>query len=122
MTEQIPYFVVISLGGLCLLLGFFIIVRGIGVSESEGSFKFLGIELRTSKVGPGILFSMFGVFLIVIAIVQMPPPTPTPTPTATLAPTPTPTPTPTSMPMQEASAKVAESPLPPTSHIGRRCS
>ena len=70
--EQFPYFVVIGLGAVCLALGFFIIVRGIGAAESGGTFKFLGFEMTTSKVGPGILFSMFGVFLIVVALIKMP--------------------------------------------------
>jgi hypothetical protein len=70
--DQLPYYVVIALGATCLLFGFFIIVRGIGVDESQGTFKVAGMEISTSKVGPGILFAMFGVFLIVVAVIRLP--------------------------------------------------
>jgi len=70
--EQLPYYIVIALGATCLLFGFFIIVRGIGVDESQGTFKVAGMEISTSKVGPGILFAMFGVFLIVVAVIRLP--------------------------------------------------
>ncbi len=71
--EQLPYYIVIALGATCLLFGFFIIVRGIGVDESQGTFKVAGMEISTSKVGPGILFAMLGVFLIVVAVIRLPP-------------------------------------------------
>ena len=59
-------------GAFCMLLGFFLIVRGIGASDSESTIKLIGIEIRTSRVGPGVLFSLFGLVLTIIAIQRLP--------------------------------------------------
>jgi len=59
-------------GAICMLLGFFLIVRGIGASDSESTIKLIGIEIRTSRVGPGVLFSLFGLVLTIIAIQKLP--------------------------------------------------
>lgn len=59
-------------GAVCMLLGFYLIVRGIGAADSESTIKLIGIEIRTSRVGPGVLFALFGLVLTIIAIQKLP--------------------------------------------------
>ncbi len=71
MFGETSFLLVFGLGAACMLLGFFLVVRGIGTSESESAIKIVGIEIRASKVGPGILFALFGLVLVVIAILKL---------------------------------------------------
>lgn len=59
-------------GAVCMLLGFYLIVRGIGTADSESTIKLIGIEIRTSRVGPGVLFALFGLVLTIIAVQKLP--------------------------------------------------
>jgi hypothetical protein len=89
--SQTAFLLVFGLGAVCVALGFFLVVRGIGASDSESSVKVIGLELRASRVGPGVLFAMFGVVLIVTALAKQPSeatPNPTPTPNPVPAPDP----------------------------------
>ena len=63
MVSETSFLLVFGLGAVCMLLGFFLAVRGIGASESESAIKVIGIEIRASKVGPGVLFALFGLVL-----------------------------------------------------------
>jgi hypothetical protein len=91
MFSQTAFLLVFGLGAVCVALGFFLVVRGIGASDSESSVKVIGLELRASRVGPGVLFAMFGVVLIVMALAKQPSeaaPSPAPTPQPAPAPSP----------------------------------
>jgi hypothetical protein len=61
-------FGVFALGAICMLLGFFTVVRGIGVSDSEATVKMFGVEFHASKLGPGLVFSVLGLILVVVAV------------------------------------------------------
>ena len=61
-----------AFGALCMILGFFVMVRGIGGENSGGTVKMLGVEISTSHVGQGILFALFGLVLIIFAISKFP--------------------------------------------------
>ena len=61
-------FGVFALGAICMLLGFFTVVRGIGASDSEATVKMLGVEFHASKLGPGLVFSVLGLILVVVAV------------------------------------------------------
>jgi hypothetical protein len=74
MFSETTFLLVFGLGALCMLLGFFLVVRGVGASDSESAIKLIGIEVRASRVGPGVLFAMFGVVLIVTALSKQPGP------------------------------------------------
>jgi hypothetical protein len=98
MFGETSFLLVFGLGAACMLLGFFLVVRGIGTSESESAIKVIGIEIRASKVGPGVLFALFGLVLVVIAIAKQQGPAPAapaaptaaaPPQAAEVAPTPT---------------------------------
>jgi hypothetical protein len=54
----------VILGGLCLVGGFVLISRGVGGHAAAGSVRFLGLEFKLSRVGPGVLFALFGVVLV----------------------------------------------------------
>jgi hypothetical protein len=69
--SETSFLLVFGLGAACMLLGFFLVVRGIGTSESESAIKVIGIEIRASKVGPGVLFALFGLVLVITAIVKL---------------------------------------------------
>ncbi len=71
MFGETSFLLVFGLGAACMMLGFFLVVRGIGTSESESTIKVVGIEIRASKVGPGVLFALFGLVLVVIAILKL---------------------------------------------------
>lgn len=71
MVSEMSFLLVFGLGAVCMLLGFFLAVRGIGASESESAIKVIGIEIRASKVGPGVLFALFGLVLVITAIVKL---------------------------------------------------
>src|SRR5688572_30419756 len=71
MVSETSFLLVFGLGAVCMLLGFFLAVRGIGASESESTIKVIGIEIRASKVGPGVLFALFGLVLVITAIVKL---------------------------------------------------
>lgn len=58
---------VFALGAACMLLGFFVIIKGIGASDSETTLKLFGIEFRASKLGPGLVFSILGLILVIVA-------------------------------------------------------
>jgi hypothetical protein len=79
MFGETSFLLVFGLGAACMLLGFFLVVRGIGTSESESAIKVIGIEIRASKVGPGVLFALFGLVLVVLAIVKQQGPSGAPT-------------------------------------------
>ena len=72
MFSETTFLLVFGLGALCMLLGFFLVLRGVGSSDSESSIKLIGIEVRASRVGPGVLFALFGVVLIVTALSKQP--------------------------------------------------
>lgn len=72
MFSETTFLLVFGLGAVCMLLGFFLVLRGVGASDSESSIKLIGIELRASRVGPGVLFALFGVVLIVTALSKQP--------------------------------------------------
>lgn len=57
-----------GLGALCMLLGFFTVVRGIGAADSATTVKMFGIEFSASKLGPGLVFSVLGLILVVVAV------------------------------------------------------
>lgn len=65
------FHMVFGLGAALMLLGFFLVVRGIGASESESAIKLIGIEIRASRVGPGVLFALFGLVLVITAIIKL---------------------------------------------------
>lgn len=102
MFSETTFLLVFGLGALCMLLGFFLVVRGVGASDSESAIKLIGIEVRASRVGPGVLFALFGVVLIVTALSKQPGPpgqvqaqtTPQPSPGAPRANNPSPATTP----------------------------
>ena len=71
-SAQLASLMALSFGALCMLLGFFLIVRGIGDSDSESSVKVIGVEIRASKVGPGVVFAMFGLVIAVVALSKFP--------------------------------------------------
>jgi hypothetical protein len=72
MFSETTFLLVFGLGAVCMLLGFFLVLRGVGSSDSESSIKLIGIEVRASRVGPGVLFALFGVVLIVTALSKQP--------------------------------------------------
>jgi uncharacterized protein YecT (DUF1311 family) len=72
------YPAVIAFGAVCMLLGFVLIARGIGGEESESTVKLIGIEIRTSRVGPGVVFALFGLVLTIVAVSRLPAAMPTP--------------------------------------------
>ena len=74
MFSETTFLLVFGLGAICMLLGFFLVLRGVGAADSESSIKLIGIEIRASKVGPGILFALFGLVLIVTALSKQPGP------------------------------------------------
>ncbi len=85
-------FGVFALGAICMLLGFFTVVRGIGASDSEATVKMLGVEFHASRLGPGLVFSVLGLILVVVAVsVEKSPPD---KPAAALAAGPAPAPAP----------------------------
>lgn len=128
MFSQTAFLLVFGLGAVCVALGFFLVVRGIGASDSESSVKVVGLELRASRVGPGVLFAMFGVVLIVVALAKQPSgdaPSPTPTPAPTPTPNPTPAPGPKTDPNPPAPTPVDPMPAPvvvsePTNAVDQR--
>ncbi len=101
---MISYFI-IGLGALCLVAGFYLVVRGIGGKESQGSIKLLGATLEFSNVGQGIVFAALGVLLVGLALYrpseadpgteQAPVASPSPAPSSPAGPA-TPTPGPSS--------------------------
>src|SRR5690348_2359085 len=124
MFSQTAFLLVFGLGAVCVALGFFLVVRGIGASDSESSVKVVGLELRASRVGPGVLFAMFGVVLIVVALAKQPSeaaPSPTPAPHPAPAPgpkgdnppAPQPTPAPAPAPVESGTtpAPVVDQPV-----------
>lgn len=83
MFSETVFLMVFGLGAACILLGFYLVARNIGASEGESAVKVIGIEIRASKVGPGVLFALFGLVLVVTALVKQEPskaPAPTPPP------------------------------------------
>jgi hypothetical protein len=97
MFSETSFLLVFGLGAVCMLLGFFLVVRGIGTSDSESAIKVIGIEIKASKVGPGVLFALFGLVLVITAIAKQQAPAPA-SPSAAKAPAPAP-------PQGEAQAK-----------------
>jgi len=71
MFSETSFLLAFGLGAACMLLGFFLVVRGIGTSESESAIKIIGLEIRASRVGPGVLFALFGLVLVVTAMVKL---------------------------------------------------
>jgi hypothetical protein len=107
-------FGVFALGAICMLLGFFTVVRGIGASDSEATVKMLGVEFHASKLGPGLVFSVLGLILVVVAVsVEK---SPADKPAATLASGPAPAPVggaPSDQPIQAAPAAASAPPVQP---------
>lgn len=64
--------VVMGLGALSLIMGFILVARGIGTAEGESSIRLVGVEIRMSKVGPGVIFAIFGLALIAFAAWRLP--------------------------------------------------
>jgi hypothetical protein len=62
MTPQI---VETAIGALCLLGGFVLAAAGVGSEKSDSSVKFLGMEIKLERVGPGVIFAVLGVVLVV---------------------------------------------------------
>lgn len=93
MFSQTSFLLVFGLGAACMLLGFILVLRGVGASDSESTIKVIGVEIHASKVGPGVLFALFGLVLVVVAIVKQPgpgAPAPASAPAAASAPAPAP--------------------------------
>lgn len=66
-----------ALGALCILLGFYLVVRGIGTADGESRIKLFGFEVSAGRVGPGVLFAMFGLVLamgVLVTQTNEPPP------------------------------------------------
>jgi hypothetical protein len=87
MFSETVFLMVFGLGAACILLGFFLVARNIGAADGESAVKVIGIEVRASKVGPGVLFALFGLVLVVTALVKQgpsgsPATAPTPGPSA----------------------------------------
>lgn len=83
MSGGLPiYPLVIAFGALCMLLGFVLIARGVGGEASESSVKMIGIEIHASRVGPGVVFALFGLVLTLFAIGRLPANAGAPTPAA----------------------------------------
>jgi hypothetical protein len=122
LGEPVLIFGVFALGAICMLLGFFTVVRGIGASDSEATVKMLGIEFHASKLGPGLVFSVLGLILVVVAVsVEKSPPD---KPAATLASGPAPAGAPTQanatqsdQPSQAAPAAASIPPVQPAQSI-----
>ena len=72
MFNQTVFFLVFGLGALCVLLGFVLVVRGVGGTEGEAKIKVLGLEFGAAKSGPGVIFALFGSVLVVVALVKQP--------------------------------------------------
>jgi hypothetical protein len=111
-------FGVFALGAICMLLGFFTVVRGIGASDSEATIKMLGIEFHASKLGPGLVFSVLGLILVVVAVSVEKNSTDRPAATLASGPAPAPTPasasgTPSDQPAQAVSAAASAPPVQP---------
>lgn len=70
MGNATIFLLVFSLGAVCVLLGFYLVLKGIGASDSESRIKLLGLEITTSRVGPGVLFAVFGTVLIIAALTR----------------------------------------------------
>lgn len=73
MFSETVFLMVFGLGAACILLGFYLVARNIGASDGESAVKVIGIEIRASKVGPGVLFALFGLVLVVTALVKQEP-------------------------------------------------
>lgn len=59
-------------GAVCMLLGFYLIVKGVGDANSESSVKVIGVEIRASKVGPGVVFALFGLVIAIFGLSKFP--------------------------------------------------
>ncbi len=58
---------VFVLGAACMLLGFIVILKGVGASDSETTLKMFTIEFRASRLGPGLVFAILGLILVIVA-------------------------------------------------------
>lgn len=81
LGTDLGHLVALMLGALCVLLGFLLVARGVGTTDSESSLRIAGLEFKLSRVGPGILFALIGVVLVYLGIqsadgtrAAMPPP------------------------------------------------
>lgn len=83
MFSETIFLMVFGLGAACILLGFFLVARNVGAADGESAVKVIGIEIRASKVGPGVLFALFGLVLVVTALVKLQSPGGSPAPTVT---------------------------------------
>jgi hypothetical protein len=109
-------FGVFALGAICMLLGFFTVVRGIGASDSEATVKMLGVEFHASKLGPGLVFSVLGLILVVVAVSVEKSPADKPAATLASGPAPAPAPVggaPSDQPIQAAPAAASAPPAQP---------
>jgi hypothetical protein len=61
-----------ALGALCMLLGFFTVAKGIGAGDSQTTIKMFGIEFRAERLGPGLVFSLLGLILVLVAVFVQP--------------------------------------------------
>jgi hypothetical protein len=61
-----------ALGAVCMLLGFFTVARGVGAGDSQTTIKMFGIEFSASKLGPGLVFALLGLILVLVAVFVQP--------------------------------------------------
>jgi hypothetical protein len=59
-------------GALCMLLGFFIGTRSGETAEGGTTVKMFGIEFSATNLGRGLMFSAFGLVLVLVAVLVQP--------------------------------------------------
>ena len=64
-------YLVFALGVGCLLAGLWMISRGVGGNDGESTIKILGVfEGHLGRMGPGALFALIGLAMVVIVVAQ----------------------------------------------------
>jgi hypothetical protein len=66
--QTLPYVIVMICGMISLVMGFTLVARGIGSSDGESLIKFFALEIRSSRVGPGVIFASFGIVLTALSL------------------------------------------------------
>jgi uncharacterized protein YecT (DUF1311 family) len=70
MTATMLY-LVFALGAGCLLAGLWMISRGVGGNDGDSTIKILGVfEGHLGRMGPGALFALIGLAMVVLVVAQ----------------------------------------------------